>query len=66
MNTRNSRLKHRMACNGVKYTAPENSVLIMNVNEDVRFGELLLIKMRCISVVGSHCLCNKVESFIKK
>jgi len=56
MNTRSSRLKNRMACNVVKYKAPENSVLITNVNEDVGYSELLLIKMYYINIVNSHCL----------
>lgn len=56
MNTRNSRLKQRMSCNGVKDTAPENSVLIINVNEDVGYSELLLIKRYYINIVSPHCL----------
>ena len=47
-----------MACNVVKYKAPENSVLITNVNEDVGYSELLLIKMYYINIVNSHCLWN--------
>lgn len=40
MNTRNSRLKHKMACSGVKYAATENSVFIININEEVGCSEL--------------------------
>lgn len=55
-----------MACNGVKYMVPENSVLIIYVNEDVGYSEMLLIKMHYINIVSSHCLWNEVESFIKE
>lgn len=59
MNTRNSRLKHKMACNGVKYTVPENSSLITNVKEDVGYSELLFIKMCYVNIVNSHCEMKK-------
>lgn len=40
MNTRNSRLKHKMARSGVKYTVLENSIFIIHINEEVGYSKL--------------------------